>query len=160
MPLEGRCRGSNLPIGIISPTSPFDGGLSSKKFIEDSWVYEGREFIQRELFQAYPRGRDARCWSNLEAFRSIKSQSTAKIFVAPNHTGNAHNALVRDTDDNGSQIEHVECYLIIERIHISVGVRLIIFIQCSWVYGGRDFLQQEVFRALPEGKRSQKPEAI
>lgn len=56
--------------------------------------YEGREFIQHELFQAYPRGRDARCWSNLEAFRSIKSQSTTKIFVAPNHTVNAHNALV------------------------------------------------------------------
>ena len=36
------------------------------------------------------------------------------------------------------------------------GLSLKIFIQGSWVDGDGDFIQHEVFQALPEGKKSQK----
>ena len=69
-------------VPIISSTSPFNEGLSLKIFILDSQVDGGGVFIQHEVFQAYPRGREARNWGNIGAFRSLRLQSTAEMFLA------------------------------------------------------------------------------
>ncbi len=49
-----------------------------------------------KFFKLYPRGREARSWGNIGAFRSTISQSTAEIFLTPDHTGGVHNAFVTD----------------------------------------------------------------
>ena len=82
------------PVGIISFISHFNEGLSLKIFILDSWLDEGGDLIQHEVFQALHEGRDAISWDNIEAFRSIGSRLTAEIFLAPDHTGGVHNAWV------------------------------------------------------------------
>ena len=40
-----------------------------------------------KFFKLNLRGKKARSWGNIWAFKSVKSQSTAKIFLAPDHTG-------------------------------------------------------------------------
>ena len=47
-----------------------------------------------EFFKLYPRGRKARIWGIIGAFRFVKLQSTAEVFLAPNHTAGVHNASV------------------------------------------------------------------
>ena len=82
-----------FPEGSLSSwwSSIFDEGLSLKIFIQYSWVDGGGDFIQREVFQALPRGREARIRGNIRTFRSVRSQSTAEIFLAHDHTGGVHN---------------------------------------------------------------------
>jgi hypothetical protein len=46
------------------------------------------------FFKLYPVGREAKRWGIIGAFRSLKSQSTAKIFLACELMGGIHNALV------------------------------------------------------------------
>jgi hypothetical protein len=47
-----------------------------------------------KIFKLYPRGREAGSWGSIEAFRSVISQSTAEIFLGPDHTASIYNALV------------------------------------------------------------------
>jgi ribose 1,5-bisphosphokinase PhnN len=46
------------------------------------------------FLRLYWRGRESRSHGNLRAFRSIKSQLTAKIFLTPDHTGGVPSATV------------------------------------------------------------------
>ena len=73
----------------------FNEGLSIKKIIQDSWVNRGGDFIQHEVFQALPEGRRNKKLGHIGAFRYVRLQSTAKIFLAPDHMGGVHNTLVR-----------------------------------------------------------------
>jgi hypothetical protein len=58
------------------------------KFMLDPQVDGGGDFIQRENFQTLPvSGREVRSWGSIGAFRSLRSKSTAKIFLACDHTG-------------------------------------------------------------------------
>ena len=41
-----------------------------------------------------PRGIEARSWGNIGAFKYVRSQSAAEIFLAPDHTGGIHNTSV------------------------------------------------------------------
>jgi hypothetical protein len=72
----------------------FNDGLSLKNFLQDLGVDGGGDFIQLEVFQALPEGRATRSWGNIGAFRCARSQSTAKIFLAPDHTEDVHNTSV------------------------------------------------------------------
>ena len=49
------------------------------------------------FFKLYMRQREAKSWGNIGAFRSIESQSTTEIFLAPNHTGGVHSVSVTQT---------------------------------------------------------------
>ena len=57
-----------------------------------------REWMKVEIssnvkyFELYPRGRKAKNWGNIGVVRYVRSQSTVKIFLAPDHTGGVHNA--------------------------------------------------------------------
>ena len=91
--LEGRGRSLNSPVGIISSANPSIETLSLKNFIQDSWVDGGGDFIQHEVFQALPEGkRSKELGQHRKLIRSIRSQSTTKIFLAPDHTRGIHNA--------------------------------------------------------------------
>ena len=63
-----------------------------KIFILDSWVDGGGYFIQCEVFQALPGGKRSR--GSIGAFRSLKSQSMAEIFLARELMGGVHSASV------------------------------------------------------------------
>ena len=57
---------------LVGITNPLNEGLSLKSFIPNLQVNEGGDFIQREVFQALPKGK-----------RSHKlGQSMAEIFLA------------------------------------------------------------------------------
>ena len=45
-----------------------------------------------KFFKLYMRGREVRSWGAIRTFRCVRSQSTAEIFLAHNHTGGVHNA--------------------------------------------------------------------
>ena len=45
-----------------------------------------------KIFKLYPVGRDAKSWGSIGAFRSLRSQSTAEIFLARELMGGIHNA--------------------------------------------------------------------
>ena len=47
-----------------------------------------------KFFKFSTRGKEAKSWGNIGAFRSLKSQSMTKIFLARDHTGGIHNALM------------------------------------------------------------------
>ena len=47
-----------------------------------------------KIFKLYPKGREAISWGNIGAFRSLRLQSTAEIFLARELMGGIHNALV------------------------------------------------------------------
>ena len=49
-----------------------------------------------KFFKLYPRGRESINWRSIRVFRLVRSQSTAEIFLAHNHTGGVHNALVTE----------------------------------------------------------------
>jgi hypothetical protein len=79
-------------VRTISSTSPSNKGHNLKKnhpIFVSGWMLR---FLQREVFQIYPRGREAKIWGNTWALRFVRLQLTAKIFLAPNHTGGVHNA--------------------------------------------------------------------
>jgi hypothetical protein len=45
-------------------------------------------------FDLFVKRREARSWDNKGAFRCVKLQSTAEIFLATDHTRGVHNASV------------------------------------------------------------------
>jgi len=63
-------------------------------FIQVSGVDGGGDFMQCEVFQLLPKGSEAKSWGIIRAFKYVRSQLIAKIFLAPDHTGGIHNALV------------------------------------------------------------------
>lgn len=79
-------------VRTISSASPSNKGHNLKKnhpIFVSGWMWR---FLQREVFQIYPRGREAKIWGNTGALRFVRLQLTAKIFLAPDHTGGVHNA--------------------------------------------------------------------
>ena len=68
-----------------------------------------------KFFKLYLTGREAKSWGNIKSFRFVTSQSTAKIFLAPDHTGGIHNALMTWTvDPHKSSFHH---YIFMLPIH-------------------------------------------
>ena len=47
-----------------------------------------------KFFKLYPRGGEAKCRGKIGAFRYVRSQSAAEIYLAPDSTGGVHNAWV------------------------------------------------------------------
>ena len=54
----------------------------------------GGDLIQSEGFQALPERKRNHKLGNTRTFRYVKSQSTAKIILAPDHMGSVHDASV------------------------------------------------------------------
>ena len=68
-----------------------------------------------KFFKLYPRGREARGWGTIRgAFRSLKSQSTAEIFLVRNHKGDIVNASLTRPRDVLILVHHILSVLIIE----------------------------------------------
>ena len=57
-----------------------------------------------KFFEHYPRGREARSWGNIGAFRSLELQSTAKIFLMRELMGE-HSQRLRDVASSPRQLE-------------------------------------------------------
>jgi hypothetical protein len=51
-----------------------------------------------QFFKLYMRGREARSWGKIGAFRFFGLQSTAEIFLAPDHTGGVLSASMTRVD--------------------------------------------------------------
>ena len=68
--------------------------LSLKNCMQYLWGDGGGYFIQREVFKLYLRGIEAKNWCIIGAFRYVKSQSTAEIFLAHDYMDDVHSASV------------------------------------------------------------------
>ena len=74
-----------------------------------------------KFFKLYPVGREIRSWGNIGTFRSLRSQSTAEIFLARKLMGGVHNAqlfsirmmVLNMMDKNRLSLPKHHCYLVI-----------------------------------------------
>ena len=67
--------------------------LLTKDFKVHEWM-EVESASNVKFFKLYPSGTEAKSWNKIGSSRFVRSQSMATIFLAPNHTGDVHNALV------------------------------------------------------------------
>ena len=68
-----------------------------------------------KLFKVYARGREEKGWGTVRrASRSLRSQSTAKIFLARNHKEGVVNASLTRPRDPPTFVHHILNVLIIE----------------------------------------------